>query len=148
MPNRRTYFTDSQIYDLPHFKAHTTSGRFQQLFSMLNLDNNHRLPATLNTAQRFGAKLGNILTAVNTNSASLLTPARALSIDEMMVKFYGRSVLHQYIKAKPHKYGIKLWAICCACCGYSLKQNIYLGSTVKSVGGRDVVLQLTQRHIL
>ena len=65
----------------------------------------------------------------------------------MMVKFYGRSVLRQYIKAKPHKYGIKLWAICCACCSYSLKQNIYLGSTIESVGGRDVVLQLIQPYL-
>ena len=134
MPNRRSYFTNSQIYDLPHFKAHTTCNRFQQLFSMLHFANNTQIPATFNTAQRFEAKLGNLLTAVNKNSASLLTPARALSIDEMMVKFYGRSVLRQYIKAKPNKYGIKLWAICCACCGYSLKQNIYLGITVEKVG--------------
>ena len=108
MPNRRSYFTNSQIYDLPHFKAHTTCNRFQQLFSMLHFANNTQIPATFNTAQRFEAKLGNLLTAVNKNSASLLTPARALSIDEMMVKFYGRSVLRQYIKAKPNKYGIKL----------------------------------------
>ena len=147
MPNRRSYITDSKIYNLPHFKAHTTCNRFQQLFTMLHFTNNNQIPATLNTAQRFEVKLGNLLTAVNINSASLLTPARELSIDEMMVKFYGRSVLRQYIKAKPHKYGIKLWAICCACCGYSLKQNIYLGSTVESVGGRDVVLQLTQPYL-
>ena len=147
MPNRRSYFTDSKIYNLPHFKAHTTCNRFQQVFTMLHFTNNNQIPATLNTAQRFEVKLGNLLTAVNKNSASLLTTARALSIDEMMVKFHGRSVLRQYIKAKPHKYGIKLWAICCACCGYSLKQNIYLGSTVESVGGRDVVLQLTQPYL-
>ena len=32
MPNRRSYFDDSQVYDLPHFRAHTTRDRFQQLF--------------------------------------------------------------------------------------------------------------------
>ena len=58
-----------------------------------------------------------------------------LSIDEMMLKFYGKSVLRQYMPAKPNKYGIKLWAVACACCGYSLTQNIYLGSSVQSVGG-------------
>ena len=147
MPNRRSYITDLKIYNLPHFKAHTTCNRLQQLFTMLHFTNNNQIPATLNTAQRFEVKLGNLLTAVNINSASLLTPARALSIDEMMVKFYDRSVLGVYIKAKPHKYGIKLWAICCACCGYSLKQNIYLGSTVESVGGRGVVLQLIQPYL-
>ena len=120
MLNRRTYFTDSKIFHLPHFRAHTTRDRFQELFTMLHLANNNQITQTLKTAQRFQAKLGNLLTAVNKTSASLLTPARALSIDEMMVKFYGRSVLRHYIKANPHKYDIKLWAICCACCGYSL----------------------------
>ena len=44
-----------------------------------------------------------LLTAVNTNNSKLLQPDRSLSIDEIMVKFYGRSVLRQYIKAKPNK---------------------------------------------
>ena len=131
MPNRRSYFADSQIYDLPHFREYSTRDRFQQLFTMLHFANNDQIPATLNTAQRFEAKIGNLLTAVNRNCAYFLAAARALSFDEMMVKFYGRSVLHLYIKAKPHKYGIKLWAICSACCGYSIKQNIYIGRQSK-----------------
>ena len=65
MPNRRSYFTDSKIYNLPHFKAHTTCNRFQQLFTMLHFTNNNQISATLNTAQRFEVKLSNLLTAVN-----------------------------------------------------------------------------------
>ena len=41
-------------------------------------------------------------------------------------------------------YGQTIWTICCACYCYSLKQNIYLGSTVGQVGGKNVVLQQTQ----
>ena len=114
---------------------------------MLHFANNEQINPSLTTAERFGAKLGTLLTAVNTNSSNLLQPARSLSIDEIMVKFYGRSVLRQYIKAKPNKYGIKLWSICCACCGYSLAQDLYLGSTVEAVGGRDVVLQLANPYL-
>ena len=88
----------------------------------------------------FDAELGNQLNAVNNNSAKLLSPARAFSLDEMMDKFYGRSVLRQYMPAKPNKYGVKFWAICCSCCGYSLTQDIYLGSSVESVGGRQEVM--------
>ena len=64
----------------------------------------------------------------------------------MMIKFYGRSVLRQYIKSKPTKYGIKLWGLCCGCCGYSLRQTIYLGSSAGTVSGRDVVIQLTEPY--
>ena len=48
------------------------------------------------------------------------------------------------MKAKLHRYGFKLWAICCDCCGYSLEQDLYLGSSVESTGGLDVVIQLSQ----
>ena len=67
-------------------------------------------------------------------------------MDEMMVKFYGRSVVRQYIPAKPHKYGVELWAICCSCCGYSLTQNLYLGGSVIPEGGRDVILEFTEPY--
>ena len=144
LPNRRAYFTDSEIYNLPNFRKHTTRDRFEQLIRMLHLADNEQIPPDAIPARRFEAKLGNFISSYNTNCKKLLSPARELSIDEMMVKFYGRSVIRQYIKVKPTKYGVKLWAICCACCGYSLTQEIYLGSTAGSVGGRDVVLQLTE----
>ena len=64
-----------------------------------------------------------------------------------MVKSCGRSILRQYMPAKPNKYGIKLWSIWCTCCGYSLAQDIYLGSSVESVGGRKVVTQLSEPYL-
>ena len=145
LPNRRSYFKLSKVYHLPHFKSHITRDRFEQLLKMLHLANNHKLPQHFDSAERFKAKLGRQLAGVCNTSAKLLSPARALSIDEMMVKFYGRSVIRQYISSKPHKYGVKLWAICCSCCGYSL-QNLYLGGSVQSEGGKDVVLKLTQPY--
>ena len=128
-PSRRAYFKLSKVYQLPHFISHMTRNRFEQLFRMLHLANNNKIPQNLDSATRFKAKLGKQLEAICRNSTKLLTPARALSIDEMMVRFYGSSVIRQYIPAKPHKYGVKLWAICCSCCGYSLTQRLYLGSS-------------------
>ena len=63
-----------------------------------------------------------------------------------MVKFYGRSVVRQYMPQKPTKYGVKLWGLCCSCCGYSITQEMYLGSTVEVVGGRQVVIQLAEPY--
>ena len=113
---------------------------------MLHFTDNVNIPQDIRTARRFEAKLADQHTDVKCNSAKLLTLARALYIDEMMVKFYGRIVLPQYMPAKPNKYGIKLWAVACTCCGYSLTQYIYLGSSVQSVGGRDVMLQLAEPY--
>ena len=140
--NHRSYFTNSEIYDLPNFKKHITRDRFEELLKMLHLADN--VGENLIAAKKFEAKMGNMLSSFNTNSKRLLAPARSLSIDEMMVKFYGRSVIRQYIKSKPTKYGVNLWSICCSCCGYSLTQNIYLGSTAEKVCGHEVVLQLAE----
>ena len=102
----------------------------------------------MNTAGRFEVKLGNQVTAVNNNSAKLLSPARPLSVDETMVKFYRRSVLRKHMPAKQnkYKYGVKLWTICHTC-GYSLTQDIYLGGSVESVGARHVVMQLAETYL-
>ena len=113
---------------------------------MLHLANNRKIPQHLDSARRFKAKLRKQLVNVCANSVRLLTPARGVSIDEMMVKFYGRSVVRQYMPAKPHKYGVKLWAICCSCCGYSLTKSLYLGGSVQSEGGCDVILELAQPY--
>ena len=108
LPNHRSYFTNSEIYDLQNFKKHITRDRFEELLRMLHLADNEQIGENLITAKRFEAKLGNMLSSFNINSKRMLAPARSLSIDEMMVKFYGRSVIRQYIKSKPTKYGVKL----------------------------------------
>ena len=146
LPSLQAYFKLSKVYYLQHFREHITRDRFEELFKLLHLANNRKIPEHLDSARRFKAKLGKQLANVCANSARLLTPARGLSIDEMMVKFYGRSVVRQYMPAKPHKYGVKLWSICCSCCGYSLTQSIYLGGSVESEGGRDVVLELAEPY--
>ena len=146
LSSRQTYFKLSKVYHLPHFISHITRDRFEELLKMLHLANNRKIPQHLDSARRFKAKLGKQLVNVCANSARLLTPARGLSIDEMMVKFYERSVVRQYMPAKPHKCGVKLWAICCSCCGYSLTKSLYLGGSVQSEGGCDVILELAQPY--
>ena len=49
-----------------------------------------------------------------------------VSIDESMIKFYGRLIFKQYMRNKPIKFGIKLWALC-TISGYLLDFDIYCG---------------------
>lgn len=73
----------------------------------------------------------------------------ALSVDEMMVRFYGRTCLRQYLPSKPDPYGIKLWALCGAN-RYIFNVDIYCGKNDPSIGinlsscplGSRVVLQM------
>jgi hypothetical protein len=69
-----------------------------------------------------------------------------LTIDEMMVKFKGRSSFKQYIKEKPIKRGYKVWVIADASTGYVYNFEIYTGKSVERQGplGEHVVCSMTR----
>ena len=50
----------------------------------------------------------------------------SLSVDESMIKFYGRTALKQYIKDKPTKWGVKQWSLCNPE-GYLFDCDLYCG---------------------
>ena len=51
---------------------------------------------------------------------------KCLSKDEMIVGYYGHHSLKQFIRAKPIRFGYKLWAIC-AESGYCFNFSLYCG---------------------
>ncbi|KAL7294258.1 hypothetical protein TKK_0012274 [Trichogramma kaykai] len=70
-------------------------------------------------------------------------------LDEMMVRFFGRSRLKQFVPSKPDRYGIKLWGLA-APNGYLFNLDVYCGRNDTSLGinlsacalGSRVVLQM------
>jgi len=78
----------------------------------------------------------------------------ALSVDEMMIKYFGRNSLKQFIKSKPIRFGIKMWALCSAE-GYLFDCDIYCGKQTNTANllpncaqGSRVVLQMLQQLLL
>ncbi|KAF2362391.1 PiggyBac transposable element-derived protein, partial [Trinorchestia longiramus] len=49
-----------------------------------------------------------------------------VAVDEMMVKYYGRNSLKQFIRGKPIRFGYKLWALC-GPSGYCYNFDLYCG---------------------
>lgn len=49
-----------------------------------------------------------------------------LSVDESMIKFFGRVKIKQFLKNKPIRFGIKLWCLC-TISAYLLDFDIYCG---------------------
>ncbi|XP_066959027.1 piggyBac transposable element-derived protein 3-like [Macrobrachium rosenbergii] len=49
-----------------------------------------------------------------------------VSVDEMMVKYYGHNSLKQFIQVKPTRFGYKLWARC-GTSGYCYNFDLYCG---------------------
>ena len=74
----------------------------------------------------------------------------ALSVDEMMLKYYGRCSLKQFIKSKPIRFGIKMWGVASSN-GYLFDFDIYCGKNAKrdilsktSLGSRVVIQTMNQ----
>lgn len=61
------------------------------------------------------------------NFSTKYNPSGNLTVDERMVPYRGRCIFIIYIKAKPHPYGIKIWAICDAENSYFIFFEVYAG---------------------
>jgi hypothetical protein len=54
-------------------------------------------------------------------------PYENVTVDEQLVGFRGHCPFRQYIKSKPAKYGVKLWALCDSATSYALNMQVYTG---------------------
>ena len=64
-----------------------------------------------------------------------------LSIDEAMIKYCGKFVSFvQYMPKKPIKYGIKVFALCCAYTGYLYAYEVYTGRESAKDGSPKMVI--------
>ena len=73
-------------------------------------------------------------------------PESYQSIDEHMFKFKGKSLMRQYMKNEPIKWGFKFWFRCGSKSEYLYDFDTYLGKTSKTEFGlcESVVLSLCE----
>ena len=77
-------------------------------------------------------------------------PTKNICVDEVMVPFKGRVAFRQYMKAKPHKWGVKLWALAESESGYVVSFDVYTGKTDRtqtSLSTGVVLLLLTRSRL-
>lgn len=76
-----------------------------------------------------------------------ITPEEHNSIDEQMVSYRGTRSLRQYVKGKPHLWGLNIWGRCSSS-GILCDFMVYKGGTGKKtksfVMGGDVVVKLCE----
>ena len=64
-------------------------------------------------------KIRPLLECITQAFRSVYTPRQNLSIDETIISFKGRLSWIQYMPKKPHKWGIKAWALADSSNGYN-----------------------------
>ncbi|KAG5866140.1 hypothetical protein JTB14_038341 [Gonioctena quinquepunctata] len=81
------------------------------------------------------------------NFKRMMYPESHMTVDEHLLGFRGRAPFRVYMKSKPDKYGMKLWALCDAANAGTHNLQVYLGKQNNSVEknqGKRVVLDMVQ----
>ncbi|KAJ8968122.1 hypothetical protein NQ317_002985 [Molorchus minor] len=108
LPSYKNYWSCSDDLGVAVVKRVMTRSRFEQFLQYLHINDNSIIPAN-NKDKIF--KIRPFVKALNEQFDLLNNGTRALSVDESMIIFKGRSCLKQYNPQKPIKRGYKLWCI-------------------------------------
>lgn len=122
LPQMRLYWSSHDMYSNERIKKTMTRNRFDVLLRCLHFSDNSDPKAENDRL----FKIRDIMELCCKQFQETLEPAEELVIDESMVPWRGRLVFRQYLPAKSHKYGVKLYKICTPE-GYTYDLKVYAG---------------------
>ena len=121
LPSLHDYWSEHDMLRNIFISRTFTRDRFLQILRYLHLsDNTAVAPGRL-------SKISSFMAHLNASFQQSWNLGREISIDESLVPTKGRSYLKQYIKNKPHKWGIKLWVLACSTTAYVWRFSVYSG---------------------
>lgn len=122
LPKMRLYWSKSKMYTNDLIRNSMKRDRFDLLLKFLHFCNNDDIPQNSDRLH----KIRNILNRIINNFQKTMKPDKEVVIDETMMPWRGRLVFRQYLPAKTHKYGIKIYKVCTPE-GYTYNFSIYCG---------------------
>lgn len=140
VPSERMYWSRDDDLGVEIIRNAMARNRYIKIKAMLHFANNDKLDKT---DRLF--KIRPLVNKINESFQQFGTFTSHISIDEMIVKYFGHHGLKQFIRGKPIRFGYKLWALCSSS-GYCFKFIVYTGKeTQQQVGmnlGSKVVTEL------
>ena len=115
----KDYWSTHVTLNFPFFRSVFSRDRFLQIFWMLHVG---EIPSP-NKRSKIQPFLDLIVPLFQRH----VTPSREVSIDEAMIAFRGRVGFRQYIRGKPHPWGIKAYVLSESKSGYMYNLVIYYG---------------------
>ena len=146
VPALEDYWKRDPVLRFAPIADRISRGRFRDITRYLHFRDNSTLPLRGSPGHDRLGKVRPVLSHLCQRFAALYDPPRALSVDEAMIKFQGRSSLKQYMPMKPVKRGIKVWVLADSVNGYFSRLEVYSGKQpgrVETGLGSRVVRSLT-----
>lgn len=131
------------LYTRPIFPAAISRDRMKHLLSFIRFDD-----METRTERRKTDKLAacrQIFDIFVKNCNYNYNPGTHLTVDEQLLGFRGKCPFRIYMKSKPAKYGIKIWALVDVATTYVKNLQVYLGKTAdkpEKEQGKRVVLDM------
>ena len=130
-PNIEDYWSIDDTMYTPWYGEQFTRNRFEMIYStMLHA-------TTVEDEIEKKDKIEPFLNSLLTKFQDAFYPGQNLSIDEMVVKWKGRSKYKMYNPNKPEKYHLKTFGLCDSATGYTYSLLIYFGQDTSYAGELD-----------
>lgn len=142
MPSISQYWRNTILYRSAVL-LYMSRNRFELILSVIHVSDNNN--ASVNNRLHKIQPLVDVLVDKFNN---VLIPGKNVCVEESMVPYIGRLLFRQYIANKRHRYGIKIFKLCCHDF-YTLQYNIYAGKKAdigQSVSTK-VVLELMEPYL-
>lgn len=128
----------------PIYRATFSVNRFEEIRRNMRFDDR----STRKERQGMGklAPIKFVFDCFLKNCQTMYEPNSALTIDEQLLDYDGRTPMTQYMPAKPAKKGIKIFWICDAVNGFAINGKIYtgkVGSTVQKGLAANITKELS-----
>ena len=120
----KDYWSTLDSDDTPFYRSVMSRDRFFQIFGMLHV------------GERKGekkAKIQPLLDVLLPLFRLYYVPHQAIAVDESVISFKGRVGFKQYLKGKPHPWGIKAFVLADSTNGYLYNLCIYYGKDTQLV---------------
>ena len=146
-PSLKSYWSTDSGLGNPLIQNTMPRKNFLNILQNLHFANNlQNLPNSTDPQFDRAWKIQLILLHLNERFMKAIEPEEHQSVDEHMCKYKGRSIMRQYMKNKPIKWGFKFWFRSAAKSGYLHQFDIYTGRKQDTECGlsESVVLSLCE----
>ena len=131
------YWSTSHPLLTPELRKVMPLRRFQQIWRFLHLNDSSKQVPHGQPGYDPLYKVRPLLDLVSPRLESEYNPHEQVSIDEAMIRFKGKLGFKQYMKAKPTKWGIKVFVLSDSTNGYVYRFQIYKGKNSSLSGSGE-----------
>ena len=124
LPSTADYWSSDPFFGNEGIQKVMTKNRFEHLSRFFHFNDSSVEPRRGEDGYDRLYKVRPILSHFNAKIQELYKPTKHISVDEGMIGFKGRLSFHQYMPAKPTKYGIKVWMAADASNGFVVNHEV------------------------